>query len=115
MDSRTKPPGEALPDGLWTPLHEAAAQGFVDVTRALLITGANPNARDEDGQTPLHWAEDTDCARLLLAAGASPNAADADGLTPLDYAEDDAVRETLRAEGGKTGAQLRARRGEKPE
>ena len=41
--------------------------------------GASVNARDADGQTPLHWAvdkEDTGTVQLLLANKADPSAQD---------------------------------------
>ena len=42
-----------------TPLHLVAA-GFnfnPEVTKALLAKGADPNAKNEDGKTPLYYAE----------------------------------------------------------
>lgn len=39
-----------------SPLHEAAHQGFNEVVRALLDGGADVNAMDHGGSTPLHWA-----------------------------------------------------------
>ena len=38
------------------------------------------------GETPLHWACDASCAEALCKAGANHDALDVDGLTPLDYA-----------------------------
>mmetsp|Transcript_12111 Transcript_12111/g.21266 ORF Transcript_12111/g.21266 Transcript_12111/m.21266 type:complete len:303 (+) Transcript_12111:98-1006(+) len=56
-------------------LHVAAANGHTDVVRILLDAGAELEAKDGDGDTPLAWA--TYCGRremmdLLLTAGASP-------------------------------------------
>ena len=51
--------------------------------QACLEAGADPNARDEDGYTPLHFLDSGEAAALLLAAGADPNARDNDGETPL--------------------------------
>lgn len=59
--------------------------------KRLLDRGAEVDARDEDGQTSLHWAAwygeyHIDIARLLLDKGADPNAAADDGRTPLHLA-----------------------------
>jgi len=69
-----------------------------DVTRCL-SEGADANARDENGMTPLHYAiiisfywaamssdEIPAVVQVLLDAGADPNAEDKDGWTPLHMA-----------------------------
>ena len=43
--------------------------------KALLAAGADPNARDQDGSTPLHmaaYASRAEHAQILLEAGADP-------------------------------------------
>jgi ankyrin repeat protein len=62
--------------------------------RELLAAGANPNARDDFGWTPLHVVARNEhgghqlgeLAAELLAAGADANATDELGRTPLHYA-----------------------------
>jgi ankyrin repeat protein len=56
-----------------TPLHSAAAAGRMDNAEVLLEAGANPNARQHGGFTPLMEAEqrgDLDLAELLVRHGA---------------------------------------------
>jgi ankyrin repeat protein len=38
------------------PLHHACNKNNEKVIRYLLQSGADPNAMDENGDTPLHWA-----------------------------------------------------------
>jgi ankyrin repeat protein len=47
-------------------------------------------------------------AELLIAAGADLNAKDDDGTTPLDMADDKEIADLLRKHGGKTGEELKA-------
>ena len=56
----------------------------------LLKAGAEVDARDNEGYTPLHWAAAENSNELVLSllieAGADPAAMDGDGLTPLHFA-----------------------------
>jgi ankyrin repeat protein len=55
------------------PLHSAVAARSREIVAALLVAGADPNARQEGGFTPLMAAEqheDADLVRLLLDHGA---------------------------------------------
>jgi O-glycosyl hydrolase/ankyrin repeat protein len=83
----------------WTALHAAAAGVFpscLDIVNALLNAGANPNAKDVDGFTPLHAAvmntfsayNTSNSAKpgivsALIAKGATVDARDNAGRTPL--------------------------------
>jgi hypothetical protein len=72
-----------------TQLHIAAVWGDVEIVELLLKRGADPNVKDDNGQTPLHiaalWGH-VDVVRVLLEHRADPNAKDNDGKTPLHYA-----------------------------
>ena len=62
----------------------------VNYVVACLNAGANPNARNEIGTTPLHQAAlfsgNLEIITELLNAGADPNAQREDGATPLHWA-----------------------------
>jgi len=75
-------------------LQESAAAGNVPMTELLLSLGADPNARDNNGHTPLYSAGNEcaavgggDVVRALVRAGADVNASDgAKRCTPLHMA-----------------------------
>jgi ankyrin repeat protein len=73
-----------------TRLIEAAQRGDLDKATKSLSNGANPNAKDEDGETPLHWASaqnHLDIVELLLAINEiDVNALNYAGNTPLHQA-----------------------------
>lgn len=67
-----------------TPLHGAALRGDAAAVAALIKAGANVNATNAAGATPLHYAAGSERAvELLLGAGANPNALSRSRFTPL--------------------------------
>jgi len=75
-----------------TALHHAATVGPVEMVRALLDAGANVNAKDSRGFTPLTLTiaadhQDLAIVRLLIERGADVNCRAGTGETPLDWAE----------------------------
>ena len=93
----------AIPNSGWTLLHCASEQQNLPMIEALAKAGADLNARNHQGWTPLHLAVDSeiDCVfqsggdkddvtfqtvRLLLSLGADPTVRDERGKTPRDVA-----------------------------
>ena len=76
----------------WTPwvLHQAAQfTSNPTIVRLLLHAGADPNAPNDSGLTPLHagaWNSNPMVVSHLLDAGADLNARENDGYTALHYA-----------------------------
>jgi ankyrin repeat protein len=73
----------------WIDLHSAASAGDVKRVKELLEKGADPNARDENDNTPLHLAASwghVGIVKLLLGHGANLNAQNKYGRTPLHKA-----------------------------
>ena len=71
------------------PLEEAAASGNLPTVRLLLECGVDPNHRDRDGWSAIHWAAEEghlEIVRLLLKARANPNAVSSYGTSPLHCA-----------------------------
>ena len=86
-------------------LHPAVLAGDADKGRHLLALGADVEARDSQGLTPLMTAASKgkeDCARLLIAAGADCNAKEPGGDTALLMAaqEDETACALLLIENG---------------
>lgn len=70
-------------------LFRPAELGDEEVVATILRCGANPNERDKDGRTPLHFAMENGelvVSALLLDHGADLFACDNKGETPLDAA-----------------------------
>ena len=78
-----------------TPLHFAATKGYLQVMKILIDNGANVNAKNKNGLTPLHYAVDVNYSssrncekvvKLLMDNGADISIKGNNGLTPLDLA-----------------------------
>jgi truncated hemoglobin YjbI/ankyrin repeat protein len=54
-----------------TLLHDAAMAGEAELAAVLIRSGADPDAKEGEGHTPLYRSSTGDVARLLLAAGAT--------------------------------------------
>ena len=67
----------------------ATAEDRAEIDR-LVVQGADPDARDAGGCTPLHYAAYNnpigEVAAALFEAGANPEACEGYGQKPLDYA-----------------------------
>ena len=92
IDSESVDPNARPPEvrGM-TPLHVAVANGKADVVKVLLDNWASVNVRDDDGETPLHWAavlsETPGVIEALLAGGADLHARNSLDETPCDVDE----------------------------
>jgi ankyrin repeat protein len=75
-----------FPKSRATPLLLSVIKDHAAVSSLLIQSGANVNAFDNNGFTPLHWASFNGfnaIASLLLKNGANVNAQDNNGCTPL--------------------------------
>ena len=77
----------------FTPLHNAAGLGHLEVARLLLDNDADPNSKSSGGGTPLHLAATyghVEVARLLISSGADlvagSTGTNANGITALHFA-----------------------------
>jgi len=76
-----------------TPLMLALGEGHIKVAKALLTLGANLNAKDSEGFTPLHyasgafWGENVTGIELLLTAGAHKKVKSKLGYSPVNLAQ----------------------------
>ncbi|XP_045530856.1 protein phosphatase 1 regulatory subunit 12A-like isoform X12 [Pieris brassicae] len=74
-----------------TPLHVAAAKGYIDVAKTLLEDcNVDPDSVDFEGYTPLHaaalWGQ-KEAAAILFKFGADPNIKNYSGQTCLDLVD----------------------------
>ena len=67
-------------------LHYASLYEQYDVIESLLKAGADVNAKNKNGETPLHMVTDEAIVNLLMQYGADPYSANNKGVTPLEEA-----------------------------
>jgi ankyrin repeat protein len=76
-------PADALRE-LDRQLMESVQEGSAAKVKTLIAKGASTKAKDEAGNTALHFASQKDIAGMLISAGASVNTRNDDfGMTPL--------------------------------
>lgn len=96
-----------------TALHVAIHNEHADIARFLIKSGADVNAKMNNGQTGLHTAAffgDVKSVTSLLRAKADVNAKDTNGVTPLHRAAEGGDIETIRillASGAQINAQTK--------
>ena len=108
VDTKTEPARVKAPE---ISILTAAFDGNIEIVELLIAKGADVNAKDNIGWTPLHSAADKEFAELLIAKGADVNAKDDEGGTPLDLAIEDnypEIADLLRKHGAKTSEELKA-------
>ncbi|RWS15412.1 hypothetical protein B4U79_11950 [Dinothrombium tinctorium] len=82
------------------PLHYAADYGQKDIIRFLIEKGANVNALDKHGISPLLaaiWEGHTDCIKLMIEKGASIDGKTPEGLTYFEAAEKQEIKNLLKS------------------
>ncbi|XP_022124282.2 protein phosphatase 1 regulatory subunit 12B isoform X5 [Pieris rapae] len=87
-----------------TPLHVAAAKGYIDVAKTLLEDcNVDPDSVDYEGYTPLHaaalWGQ-KEAASILLKSGADPHIKNYSGQTCLELV-DPSISDWLKEEAEK--------------
>ena len=109
--AQPKPPTAKAPD---ISIHFAARKGNIEAIKQHLAAGADVNAKNWLGSTPMHKAAANghkEIAELLIAEGANVNAKGTGGRTPLNTAiifGRKEIEDLLRKHGGKTKRELKA-------
>jgi hypothetical protein len=72
-------------DGLANP--DDDDEGNIEILKALIDNGANPNIQDKGGRTPLHHSRNKNEIEYLLSVGADPTIKDKSGFTAKESYE----------------------------
>ena len=92
-------------------LFQAIRSGQIDTVKSLIQNGSVVNAKDENGNTPLHWAvwyENLEIVRCLFSNGADIDARNNRNETPLHFSgmnDGVEVAQFLVSQGADTNAQ----------
>lgn len=84
--------------GVTTGLHRAMQSKPLDEIKNMLRFGANPNARDEYGQTPMHYAafyNRVDVLKMLIEHGGNPSIGDELGMKIWDMVNETPENEDM--------------------
>lgn len=81
----------------WTSLHIAALGDHKKEAEMLINQGADVNAKDKFGHTPLFFAKSAYLAYMLIGHGADVNTKREDGATPLHKAAKSGNRQVAKA------------------
>ena len=112
-DAKPEAPTDKAPD---ISIHTAIDEGNIEAVKQHLADGADVNAKDAGGGTPIldaAYSGQKEIVELLIAEGADVNVKDEKktGFTSLDIAikfNHTEIAELLRKHGGKTGEELDA-------
>ncbi len=81
--------------------YAAGSAAFASQVEAMIATivaaGADVNAKDQFGRTPLMKASSVEAVKALVAAKADAGLKDEDGVTAADHASDPAVAAAIKA------------------
>lgn len=79
------------------PILVAASYGNVAIVKAMLDLGVDVNVANDNGWTPLHHASKTIMVDMMVEAGAEMEARDLNGQTPLSISSGNSSHEAVRA------------------